>query len=66
MRPRPSACLLLALAVAVGVGAGSGVAHAAPFDGPRWQEFGGQRYAMHEVPGAFSVTFAPGSDKPPG
>ncbi len=33
---------------------------AAPFDGPRWQEFDGQRYALFVVPGAVSITWAPG------
>ncbi len=33
---------------------------AAPFDGPRWQEFGGQRYPLFVVPGALSITWAPG------
>ena len=35
-------------------------ASAAPWDGERWQEMGDQRYALYEVPGAFSVTWAPG------
>ena len=33
---------------------------AAPFDGPRWQEFDGERYPLYVVPGAVSVTWAPG------
>ena len=38
----------------------AGSAAAAPFDGPRWEEFGGERYPLHVVPGAISVTWAPG------
>ena len=38
----------------------AGSAAAAPFDGPRWEDFGGERYPLHVVPGAISVTWAPG------
>jgi len=46
--------LLLALLLAVPVADG------APWDGERWQDFGGERYALSEVPGGFAVTWAPG------
>lgn len=46
--------LLLALLLA------APAAHAAPWDGERWQEFGGERYALYEVAGGFAVTWAPG------
>ena len=38
----------------------AGPAAAAPFDGPRWQEFDDTRYPLYVVPGAVSITWAPG------
>ena len=35
-------------------------AFGAPFDGPRWQEFEGQRFPLYVVTGAVSITWAPG------
>ena len=51
--PCRSLLALLALLIAA-------PASAAPWDGDRWQEFGAARYPLSEVPGAFSVTWAPG------